>query len=144
MTADQPGAASGAPAGVRWLVCGGRHYNDRRTAFQELDRVAKAEGPVSEVISGGAPGADALAVAWAQSRGVPYRVFKADWGRYGRAAGPIRNQRLLDEGQPDLVVAFPGSAGTADMVRRAKSAGVPTRGVAQTPLTERSSGPRGR
>lgn len=45
----------------------------------------------------------------------------------GKAAGPIRNQRMLDEGKPDLVVAFPGGRGTADMVRRAKAAGVPVR-----------------
>lgn len=46
----------------------------------------------------------------------------ADWDGLGRKAGPIRNQRMLDEGKPDLVVAFPGDKGTADMVRRARTA----------------------
>ena len=41
-----------------------------------------------------------------------------------RGAGPERNARMLAEGRPDLVVAFPGGTGTADMVRRAKAAGV--------------------
>lgn len=42
----------------------------------------------------------------------------------GRAAGPIRHQRMLDEGMPDLVLALPGGRGTADMVRHATLAGV--------------------
>jgi len=52
-------------------------------------------------------------------------VFLANWRTHGKAAGPIRNQQMLDEGRPHLVVAFPGGTGTADMVRRAKAAGVP-------------------
>ena len=61
------------------------------------------------------------------------RIFPADWIRHGRAAGPIRNEQMLREGCPDLVVAFhddPGlGRGTADMVRRALAAGVPVRFV---------------
>ena len=45
----------------------------------------------------------------------------------GRSAGPIRNQAMLDEGRPDLVVAFPGHHGTADIVRRARAAGIKVR-----------------
>ena len=48
----------------------------------------------------------------------------AEWHRLGRKAGPIRNQRMLDEGKPDLVVAFPGGTGTAGMVALACKAGV--------------------
>jgi hypothetical protein len=48
---------------------------------------------------------------------------KADWRKYGAAAGPIRNQRML-EGPPDIVVAFAGGKGTADMVQRARAAGI--------------------
>lgn len=52
------------------------------------------------------------------------RTFRANSRKHGRAAGPIRNQQMLDEGKPHLVVAFPGGTGTADMVRRAQAAGV--------------------
>jgi hypothetical protein len=58
---------------------------------------------------------------------VPIDVYVAQWKKHGRAAGPIRNQRMLDKGKPDLVVAFPGGRGTADMIRRAERAGVPVR-----------------
>jgi len=61
---------------------------------------------------------------WARIKEVAVQVFPADWETHGKAAGPIRNQRMLDEGRPDLVVAFPGGRGTSDMVARAKRAGV--------------------
>jgi hypothetical protein len=78
------------------------------------------------VIAGGARGADTLAVQEARARKppIPVRVYPADWRRHGKAAGPIRNQQMLDEGAPDLVLAFPGGGGTADMVRRARRAGL--------------------
>jgi hypothetical protein len=50
---------------------------------------------------------------------VPVIEFPANWKVYGRAAGPIRNMKMLLEGKPDLVVAFPGGIGTADMVKKA-------------------------
>ena len=59
-----------------------------------------------------------------KDRGVPFDVYMADWKRLGRKAGPIRNQRMLVEGKPDLVVAFPGGKGTAGMVTLARNASV--------------------
>lgn len=67
---------------------------------------------------------DAFAPAATNHRHRPVRAFPADWHRDGKAAGPIRNRRMLLEGMPDLVVAFPGGRGTADMVRRARAAGI--------------------
>jgi hypothetical protein len=112
---------------MRVLVCGGREYKDRRFLWSILDGI----GPpaVSEIISGMARGADAFAAEWARRFGFKLHEFHADWAAHGRAAGPIRNQRMIDEGKPDLVIAFPGGRGTADMVRRAKAAGIPVREV---------------
>jgi len=108
---------------LRVLVCGGRDYSDAKAAYAVLDKLnsfRKIEG----VIQGSARGADLLGKMWALSRRVPCYAFPADWERYGKSAGPIRNQQMLDEGKPDLVIAFPGGRGTADMVRRSKSRGV--------------------
>jgi SLOG family YspA-like protein len=105
---------------VRVLVCGGRRYNDRSYVFAILDELE----PV-EVIHGAAAGADALAEAWAKSRQIPYRGFPAEWDKSGKSAGHKRNYRMLTDTWPDLVVAFPGGAGTADMIRTAQSLGVP-------------------
>lgn len=104
---------------LRVLVCGGRDFNDADAVFKFLDTLS-----IDAIIQGGARGADSLARRYAETRGLPCEEFRADWTKLRRAAGPIRNQTMLDQGKPDLVVAFPGGAGTADMVRRANRAGV--------------------
>ena len=103
------------------LVCGGRDYQDAQQVFALLDRI-DAACRVREIIQGGAAGADRWAREWANARNKPLTTFHADWDNYGRSAGPKRNQRMIDEGKPDLVVAFPGGRGTADMLRRADAA----------------------
>jgi predicted Rossmann-fold nucleotide-binding protein len=108
---------------MRVLVCGGRDYADEHRVFNELGRIHRATS-ISVLIEGGATGSDQLAARWALGAGVPTDMYAADWVHFGKKAGPIRNQRMLDEGKPDLVVAFAGGRGTADMVRRAKAAGV--------------------
>jgi len=76
------------------------------------------------VLSGGATGADTLALEWAIENGVFFIAQPADWKRHGRAAGPIRNQAMLDTHHPDWALEFPGGRGTADMRRRCLRAGV--------------------
>jgi cysteine synthase len=113
---------------MRVLVCGGRDYSDRAAVARALVpyRPAKPATEPSDtiLILGGATGADAIAEEWADVWGVRKRVFPANWKKHGKAAGPIRNQQMLDEGQPDIVIAFPGGRGTADMVSRARAKGV--------------------
>jgi len=116
---------------VRVLVCGGRDYADRQHVFREMDRIAgiSETAPLGRnitIIHGACrTGADQWADEWAVLNWKQIDEFPADWQTHGRAAGPIRNQRMIDEGRPDLVVAFPGGSGTADMVRRAEKAGIP-------------------
>ena len=105
------------------LVCGGRDFDDRAALDAALDRL-HAQQRFTLVIAGGARGADTMAEQWARDRGIRTRIFKARWSIYGRAAGPIRNARMLRKGRPDLVVAFPGGKGTAGMVALAREAGV--------------------
>lgn len=107
---------------MRVLVCGGRDYADQPKVFDELARL-HADKPITLLIEGGARGADFLAAQWAHLNGVPRESYPADWSK-GRAAGPIRNKRMLDEGKPDLVVAFPGGRGTANMIEQARRANV--------------------
>lgn len=117
---------------MRVLVCGTRYYSEdlKLLIYSELNR----RSDIKTIIEGGARGADAIAAGWAvETQGaraaVALESFPADWNKHGKGAGPIRNQKMLDEGKPDLVLAFhtdPGlGKGTADMVRRAKKAGVP-------------------
>jgi len=110
------------------LICGGRDYADWFRFRNTLEKIINERVWVSEpdefgnylprvvIISGAAKGADQMAIEFDE--------YPADWKKYGKQAGPIRNQQMLDEGQPDLVVAFPGGSGTKDMIHRAKKAGV--------------------
>lgn len=115
---------------MRVLVCGGRDYVDASTLWGALDTL-RMETPhdALTIIQGGACGADQMAREWCQSRHVPFDNFPANWDKDGKAAGPIRNQRMIDHGKPLLVLAFPGGRGTEDMVRRAEVAGVPVKRI---------------
>lgn len=109
---------------MRVLVCGGRNYRDRERVDTVLYKLlVKSEG-IDAIIEGGAHGADRYARDFARAYSIHCETFEADWESHGSFAGPSRNKRMLDEGKPDLVIAFPGGRGTADMVRKARKAGV--------------------
>ena len=112
---------------MRVIVCGGRNYrgvDEDAHVFDTLDAIHD-KTPITAIIEGGASGADATARFWAREVSeVKCITIPADWDTHGKAAGPIRNQRMIDDFHPDLVVAFPGGKGTADMVRRAQAAGL--------------------
>jgi len=121
---------------MKILVCGGRDYKDKQKLFDCLSRMHDVGGDpwlmeITHLIHGGATGADSYASEWAMANtchdGTPIfvSVYHAQWDKHGRSAGSIRNQQMLDEGKPQMVVAFPGGIGTADMVSRAAAAGLP-------------------
>lgn len=120
----------------RILICGSRNFTDHEFFNLAMTAWTAKHGDPEVVIEGCARGADHLAEQWARSFGgdgflatVGLAHFPADWDRHGRAAGPIRNQQMLDEGRPDAVIAFTPdlrvSRGTRDMVTRARRAGLP-------------------
>jgi len=106
------------------LVCGGRDFDNAERAFAVLNRTAERV-EITAVRHGGARGADNLAGLWASEHGYPEQVYPAEWATKGKGAGPIRNQAMIDAGGVVAVVALPGGPGTADMVRRARAAGLP-------------------
>lgn len=105
----------------RVAVTGGRNYGDYRTVAYVLAREHKDQ-PFDVLICGMARGADSLCATWAHANSVTLAEFPADWDRHGRAAGPIRNQQMIDEGKPTELIAFPGGKGTADMTQRCRAA----------------------
>lgn len=120
---------------MRVLVCGGRENWDHEGVARELDaRHAKYNEacdlvldqmlPRFTIITGGAPGIDSVALQWAMRNKVRFELFQADWKTHGRAAGPMRNKSMLVEGKPNLVLAFKGGRGTADLVRQARTRGI--------------------
>lgn len=108
---------------MRLLVCGGRYYSDRDRLRSLLDRVLREKG-ISCIIDGGASGADTLASYWARSNGIRNERYYADWDKFGKRAGYLRNLWMLEEGMPDGVIAFPGGKGTENMISIARRAGV--------------------
>jgi len=129
----------------RVIVCGGRNYgwqmNANRTKtvnkveveylFRKLDLLIYAvEGVIGRqlvIIQGEADGADAWAKKWAEINSIKTLDFPADWDTHKKSAGFIRNKQMLDEGNPELVIAFKGGNGTAMMVDIARNGKVPVK-----------------
>lgn len=110
---------------MRLLVCGDRNWKN----YNIIHNILKNIHP-SVIIQGEARGVDSLAKRAAEELGVKVLSFPAEWNRYGRAAGPIRNEKMLKEGKPDMVIAFHNditkSKGTKNCLIQAKKMGIPT------------------
>lgn len=110
---------------MRVLICGDRNWTDVNRIGRVLLTAFNTE--TDTIIHGAARGADTIAGVLAEWLGYSVEAYPADWEQYKRAAGPIRNQQMLDTGI-DLAFAFhndiENSKGTADMVKRLKEAGV--------------------
>jgi predicted Rossmann-fold nucleotide-binding protein len=118
---------------MKVLICGGRDLN-KADAWNLLEREAKDEiahaigcfngVKIETVIHGGCRGADEAAAVWGASEHAKVIACPADWKKHGKAAGPMRNRRMLLDHKPDIVIALPGGRGTADMIRQAEAEGV--------------------
>lgn len=118
---------------VRVLVCGSRTWSTYGFQAAVLSGVdTYLNGAV--IIHGAASGADRYADKWAKENGKVVGEnllpFPADWDAFGKRAGYIRNQQMLDDGRPGVVLAFVDkplaeSKGTKMMVDIASTAGVP-------------------
>ena len=139
---EQNPATPAPDAEARVLVCGSRDFSDRSLVDAKLDEVRERLGGVPmRVISGAARGADTLAADWARKNSVPCDEYPAEWERYGRSAGYRRNERMLTEGRPHLVVAFPqgesrGTRMMMDIAAKAKVAVEEIDPVSRTTLTD--------
>lgn len=105
---------------MKIIICGGRDFRDYELLSKYMDGFHK-QNKITLVIHGGSKGADKLAGEWAWSRGISYKIYHAEWDKYGKSAGPIRNKQMLME-KPDCVIAFPGGAGTKNMCELAEDA----------------------
>ena len=134
---NQPNHSSESPLDTtsrkRVIIAGGRNWKSaeaRVMTYAALDRLHEKHN-FYLVIHGAARGADQMAGDWAQSRNIPVNEYPADWypqhyhGKLDRSAGHRRNQQMLDERQPHLVIALPGGPGTKSMMDKSRAAGVP-------------------
>lgn len=111
------------------LVCGGRNYRNALRVMRKLTELHQTE-PINLIIQGGARGADFLASHWAEANEIPCLRVPAKWSVFGKQAGHLRNRAML-EYKPDLVVAFPGGAGTRNMIETAQNCGVEVKEITE-------------
>lgn len=114
---------------MRVLICGGRDWNDYEFLRRYLDNFFYKRELIHAdctIIEGDARGADRQAGQWVQKHSYNMKLEKypANWS-LGKVAGYLRNKQMLEEGKPDIVIAFPGGRGTSMMIDLAKKAGVP-------------------
>jgi hypothetical protein len=102
---------------MKVIIAGGRDY-----IFTEFDKAALnallVDVPITEVVSGCAPGADTCGEQWAISKNIPIKKFPADWKKYGKSAGYKRNKQMAE--YANVAVLFPGGKGTDLMFSLAK------------------------
>ena len=106
-----------APKGpVRVIIAGSRSYPG---GYEGVHRAVVASGfEIATVISGVARGVDTAAILWAEGRGIPVESYPADWEKYGKKAGPIRNQQMADVADALIALWDGKSRGTRDMIER--------------------------
>jgi len=102
---------------MKTIIAGGRNNHISPDDVDYLDSIN-----ITEVVSGGASGIDGDGEVYAKCRRLPCKVFKADWDKHGKAAGPIRNREMAK--YADAVVLFSGGRGTANMLTEAKKHGL--------------------
>ena len=118
---------------MRVIIAGSRcwvMYADIRRAVYRALRSWGCEGPlevtnwITEVLSGTAPGADRHGERWAKEKGIPLRLFPADWEKHGKRAGFIRNHEMAKNADALVAIWDGKSRGTANMIAEAEKAGL--------------------
>ena len=121
---------------MRLIVSGGRAFADAELVQREL-RQLNLRKPISVLIHGWIGPAAPVVDHWAREHGIPIVRYPPNWELYGKHAEAYRNEFMLADSRPDLIVAFPGGRDTADLVQRARNTGVAVL-MAPGPLVEES------
>jgi len=106
---------------VKLIIAGGRNYQMTQGDIITLNNIHTVYG-VTEVVSGGARGADKGGEIWAFSKGITTKIFEADWDQHGRAAGPIRNMQMAEYATG--LALFAGGRGSENMFKTATKLGL--------------------
>ena len=109
---------------MKVIIAGSRSISDHKKVSRAIKLAMSAGIKFDEVVTGGAKGVDTVAHRLAEAVDVPTSVFNADWGKHGKAAGPIRNRRMADYADALVAVWDGESRGTRDMIRQARKTGL--------------------
>jgi hypothetical protein len=109
---------------MKIVIAGSRHIIDP-SIVEKAIKESGFLGAISEIVSGGARGVDSLAEEYARDTGIPFKLFPADWDKYGKAAGPIRNQQMAEYADALIAVWDGKSKGTLNMINNMKKLNKP-------------------
>ncbi len=101
---------------MKTIIAGGRDFKDYNLLKKQVDYYREHKGAITEIVSGGAAGADSLGEMYAIENNIPIKVFNADWNKHGRAAGPMRNKQMADYADVLIAVWDGQSKGTKNMI----------------------------
>lgn len=104
---------------MKVVVSGNRTDKNRDRVWAVMNRIHRACGGISHLILTEEKGTDAFAAEWAKNQGIEVQLVLADWKKYGRVAGSIRNEQILDLG-PDFIVVFEGGKGPLALAKKAR------------------------
>ena len=107
---------------MQLIIAGSRTFTDYQLLCQTL---ALERSRITQVITGGARGADQLGYRWAWKHQVKHQLFRADWEGFGKSAGVRRNHQMAQAG--DMLLAFwdGSSTGTRHMISCMQQLGKP-------------------
>jgi hypothetical protein len=100
---------------MKTIIAGGRDYY---LDDEDTDKLDNLKVKITQVISGGARGADSCGEIWAKNNNIPLKIYPADWNTHGKSAGYIRNKQMAEVA--DACILFPGGRGTEMMFKLAK------------------------
>jgi hypothetical protein len=102
---------------LKIVVAGGRDFNDKDIIFSCLDKIVKKD---DIIISGHASGVDSWGECYADVHGLQLEIYPAQWGVYGKSAGPIRNEQMAKIADKVILFWNGKSRGTYNMLQMAK------------------------
>lgn len=100
---------------MKVIIAGSRNFSDYSALKKKIDEFQQKH-QITEIVSGGAEGADRLGEIYAEENGIPVEIFPADWSKNGKAAGPIRNRQMANYADALLAVWDGSSKGTKNMI----------------------------
>ena len=99
---------------MKVIVAGSRDIVDRGAVWRAIETAPFA---VTEIVSGTARGVDSIAESYAGTKQVPVKLFPADWDKYGKPAGAIRNKQMAEYADALIAIWDGQSKGTRNMIK---------------------------
>ena len=105
---------------MKTVIAGSRSINNINYLYKAIQ---ESGFEITEVVSGGAKGVDKLGEQYAKAHNIKVTGFPAEWNKYGKAAGVIRNQKMAEYADALIAVWDGSSKGTLNMITNAKTSG---------------------